>query len=89
MGIFLVRYVLKTKEKKECGKIVFVTEKTGVKRNNYYFALNTETSETEKVAFDWVKKNIELICNARICGTRLYYHKHKNSQEKHASLGEE
>ena len=84
-----MKYLLKTKDNKEYGKTVFITEKTGVKRNNYYFALNTETSETEKVAFDWVKKNIELICNARICGTRLYYHKHKNSQEKHASLGEE
>jgi hypothetical protein len=58
MGIFLVRYVLKTKEKKECGKIVFVTEKTGVKRNNYYFALNTETSETEKVASPTSNHNI-------------------------------
>ena len=82
-------YILKTKDYKEYGKTVFVREKAGIKRNNYYFALNTETSETEKVTFDWVKKNIELICNARICGTRLYYHKHKNSQEKHTSLGEE
>ena len=81
-------YILKTKDYKEYGKTVFVREKAGIKRNNYYFALNTETSETEKVTFDWVKKNIELICNARICGTRLYYHKHKNSQEKHTSLGE-
>ena len=82
-------YILKTKDYKEYGKTVFVREKAGIKRNNYYFALNTETSETEKVTFDWVKKNIELICIARICGTRLYYHKHKNSQEKRASLGEE
>ena len=84
-----MKYLLKTKDNKEYGKTVFITEKTGVKRNNYYFALNTETSKTEKVTFDWIKKNIQFICNARICGTRLYYHKHKNSQEKHASLGEE
>lgn len=82
-------YILKTKDYKEYGKTVFVREKSGIKRNNYYFALNTETSKTEKVTFDWIKKNIQFICNARICGTRLYYHKHKNSQEKHASLGEE
>ena len=72
-----MKYVLKIKSNKEYGKTVFVREKTGFHRNNYYVAVNLTDNSEEKVDFSWVKLHIKEIAHASICGTRLYYVKSK------------
>ncbi len=72
-----MKYFLKTRDNKEFGKTVFVREKTGFHRNNYYIAVNLNDNTEEKVDFNWVKLHIKEITNASICGTRLYYVKPK------------
>ncbi len=71
-------YMLATKVN-EYNKPVFITEKSGSKRNNYYFSVDMENHTTKKVSFEWIKENCDFICNAGVCGTKVYYRKNKNT----------
>lgn len=69
-----MKYILKC-TLSDKGTVKFITEKSGKRNSNSYFAMDLVYGDTTKVDYKWIKKNIDDIANAEVCGSKLY---HKN-----------